>query len=166
VRVPRSIFLLVVARVDSFHTCINRESGVTVEKSPLHSLWERQPYPGSMSVIACLRQLSCRRLRLTLISEHMNLPLWKWVVWWGSIGLLVPIALILRWKFLGAMFGQIELILWPSSILLIGLEGQHSAVSIIMAYAMVIVANIALYCVIGLLARPVLLLALRRRGPI
>ena len=34
-RVPRSIFLLVVARVDSFHTCINRESGVTVEKSPL-----------------------------------------------------------------------------------------------------------------------------------
>jgi hypothetical protein len=96
----------------------------------------------------------------------MNLPLWKWVVWWGSIGLLVPIALILRWKFLGAMFGQIELILWPSSILLIGLEGQHSAVSIIMAYAMVIVANIALYCVIGLLARPVLLLALRRRGPI
>ena len=25
-----------VARVDSFHTCINRESGVTVEKSPYH----------------------------------------------------------------------------------------------------------------------------------
>ena len=83
--------------------------------------------------------------------------------WWGSIGLLVPVALILRWKFLGAMFGQMELVLWPSSILLMALEGQHSALSIILTYAMVVVANIALYCVIGILAWPVLLLALRRR---
>jgi hypothetical protein len=45
-----------------------------------------------------------------------------------------------------------------------GLEGQHSAFSIILTYAMVIAANIVLYCVIGLLTWPVLRIALRRRG--
>ena len=84
--------------------------------------------------------------------------------WWGSIGLLVPVALILRRKFLGSTFGQIELILWPGSLLLMGLEGQRSAFVIIMTYAMVIAANIVLYCVIGLLTWPVLRIALRRRG--
>ena len=84
--------------------------------------------------------------------------------WWGLIGLLVPVALILRWKLLSSTFGQIELILWPSSILLIGLEGQRSAFIIILWYAILIVANIVFYCVIGLLTWPLLRLALRRRG--
>ena len=84
--------------------------------------------------------------------------------WWGSIGLLVPVARILRWKLLNSTFGQIELILWPSSILLIGLEGQRSAFIIILWYAILIVANIVFYCVIGLLTWPLLRLALRRRG--
>ena len=84
--------------------------------------------------------------------------------WWGSIGLLVPVALILRWKLLGSTFGQIELILWPSSILLMGLEGQRSAFIIILSYAIVIVANIVFYCVIGLLTWLLLRLPLRRRG--
>jgi len=96
----------------------------------------------------------------------MKLTLWKWMFWWGSTGLLLPVALILRWKLLGSTFGQIELILWPSSILLMGLEGQRSAFIIILSYAMVIVANVVFYCVIGsltwLLLRPVL----RRRGVI
>src|ERR1035438_4619475 len=64
----------------------------------------------------------------------------------GKGGLLVPVALILRWKLLGSTFGQIELILWPSSILLMGLEGQRSAFIITLSYAMVIVANIVFYC--------------------
>jgi hypothetical protein len=92
----------------------------------------------------------------------MKLTLWKWMFWWGSIGLLVPVALILRWKFLGSTFGQIELILWPISILLMGLEGQRSAFIIILSYAMDIVATIVLYCIIGLLTWPVLRLALHR----
>jgi hypothetical protein len=94
----------------------------------------------------------------------MKLTFWKLVFWWGSIGVLVPVALILRWKLLGSTFGQIELILWPSSILLMGLEGQRSAFIIILWYAIVIVANIVFYCVIGLLTWLLLRLALRRRG--
>ncbi|GEM_PF-5722527 len=99
-----------------------------------------------------------------VISERMKLTLWKWMFGWGSIGLLVPVALILRWKLLGSAFGEIELILWPRSILLMGLEGQRSAFIIILSYAVVILANIVFYCVIGLLTWPLLRLALRRRG--
>jgi hypothetical protein len=96
----------------------------------------------------------------------MKVTLWKWMSWCGLVGLLVPPALILRWKLLGLIFGRLELILWPSSILLMGLEGQHSALLIILVYATVIVVNIVLYCIIGLLTWPVLRLALRRHGPI
>jgi hypothetical protein len=97
----------------------------------------------------------------------MKLTLWKWTFWFGSLGLLVPAALILRWKLLGSTFGQLELILWPSSIMLMGLDGptQRSAFDIIQFYALVIVANMVLYCVIGLLTWPLLRLA-RRRGAI
>lgn len=96
----------------------------------------------------------------------MKLTLWKWTFWWGLLGVLVPLALILRWKLLGSIFGRLELILWPSSIMLMGLEGptQRSAVDIIEFYAIVIAANMVLYCVIGLATWPLLRLALRRRG--
>jgi hypothetical protein len=94
----------------------------------------------------------------------MKLTLWKWLLWTGLLGLLVPAALILRWKLLGSNFGQLELILWPSSIVLMGIEGQPSTLTIILSYAIVIVANIFLYCVIGLLTWPMLRLTLRRRG--
>jgi hypothetical protein len=93
----------------------------------------------------------------------MKLTLGKWMFWWGSIGLLVPVALILRWKLLGSTFGQIELILWPSSIMLMGLEGQRSVFIIILSYAMVIMANIVFYCVIGLLTWLFLRIAPRPR---
>ena len=84
------------------------------------------------------------------------------------LGLLVPVVLILRWKLLGSIFGRLELILWPSSILLMGLDGpaQRGAFDIVQLYAIVIAANMVLYCVIALLTWPVLNLALRRRGPV
>lgn len=88
------------------------------------------------------------------------------MLWWGSIGVLVPVAFILRWKLLGSTFGQLELIFWPSSILLIGLEGQRSVFTLILWYAMITVANISSYCVVGLLTWLLLRLALRRRSPI
>ena len=51
--------------------------------------------------------------------------------------------------------------------MLMGLEGptQRSAFDIIQFYALVIVANMVLYCVIGLLTWPLLRLT-RRRGAI
>ena len=87
--------------------------------------------------------------------------------WCGLLGLLVPAALILRWRLLGSTFGHLELILWPSSIMLMGLEGPtpRSAFDIIQFYAIVIVVNMVLYFVVGLLMWPVVRLALLRRSP-
>jgi hypothetical protein len=99
-----------------------------------------------------------------LLSERMKPALWKWMFWCGLLGLLVPVALILRWKLLGSTFGQLELILWPSSIMLMGLAWPHRSVfDVIQFYAIVVVANMVLYCVIGLLTWPVVRLALRHR---
>ena len=94
----------------------------------------------------------------------MKLKLWKWMSSCGLVGLLVPTALIVRWKLLGSPFGRLELILWPSSLLLMGLEGQRGAFIIILSYTIVIAANMVLYCAIGLLMWPVLRLALRSHG--
>jgi hypothetical protein len=47
----------------------------------------------------------------------------KWVIVWGALGLAIPVLLLLRWKMTDSSFGQLEVILWPSSILTMGLEG-------------------------------------------
>ena len=56
---------------------------------------------------------------------------------WGALGLVIPALLILRWKLTGASFGEVESILWPSSILTMGLEGPspRSGLEIVEVYA-------------------------------
>jgi hypothetical protein len=107
------------------------------------------------SGIACVRQRA-------VTSKRMKLRLRKWVFWWSVLGLLVPGVLILRWKIFGSVFGQMEAILWPSSIVLIGLEGQVSIFVILLGYAIAIVANVVVYSGIGLLSWPAVRIMLRR----
>jgi hypothetical protein len=85
--------------------------------------------------------------------------------WSALAGLVVPIALILRWKLLGSMFGRLELILWPSSIMLMGLEGPtpRTSIDIIEFYGIVIAMNMIVYAIVGLAAWPLLRLGFRRR---
>ena len=66
----------------------------------------------------------------------------------------VPLVLLLRWKLFGAMFGQFEGTLWPSSIITMALEGTHSAWDIFLVYAIALLANVVLYSLIGLLIWP------------
>lgn len=96
-----------------------------------------------------------------------NMKLWRWIGWCALAGLIVPAVLILRWKVLGSIFGRLELILWPSSIMLLGLEGPtpRSSIDIIGFYAIVIAMNMALYAVVGTVLWPLLRIALRRRSP-
>jgi hypothetical protein len=93
----------------------------------------------------------------------VKLTLRKWVFWCGILGLLVPAVLMLRWKLFGSMFGQIEAILWPSSIMLMGLEGSVSMFYILLVYAMAFVGNVIIYSGIGLLTWPALHFVQRRR---
>lgn len=82
--------------------------------------------------------------------------------WLGALGLLIPITFLLRWKIAGIGFGTLEFVLWPASIMLMGLEGNHSMVVILISYALVLAANIVIYGFVALLTWPLLRLFLRR----
>ena len=96
----------------------------------------------------------------------MKARLLKWVLGWGALGLVVPALLLLRWKLTGSSFGQLEVILWPSSILTMGLEGPspRSNLDIVEVYAALIAENIVLYLLIGLFTSPFFFLILRWRN--
>lgn len=82
--------------------------------------------------------------------------------WWGALGLLVPAVLLMRWKLFGAMFGQVEAIVWPSSIITLGLEGNPGLGAILLVHALAILANVLAYSLMGLLVWPVARLFLRQ----
>ena len=69
----------------------------------------------------------------------------KWVLACGAFGLAIPFALLLGWKLTGS-FGELQLILWPSSILLMGLDGPspRSNLDILETYAALIGENVVL----------------------
>jgi hypothetical protein len=98
----------------------------------------------------------------------VKIKLLKWVLVWGALGLVIPAVLILRWKLTGSSFGQVELILWPSSILTMGLDAPspRSNSDIVEVYAALIAMNGVLYLLVGLLTCPLFILILRRRKPI
>lgn len=84
----------------------------------------------------------------------MRLSAGQWILWWAAAGLFVPILLLLNWLLLSRLthrhvFANPELILWPSSIILMGLDGQHRVLMIVAVYAIAFVANIALYVAVG-----------------
>lgn len=94
----------------------------------------------------------------------MKLTLGKWLFWWGILGLVVPAVLILCWKLSSSMFGQIEAILWPSSIMLMVLEGSVSMFYVLLVYAIALVGNVTIYSGVGLLTWPAFRFVQRRRA--
>jgi hypothetical protein len=87
---------------------------------------------------------------------------------WGALGLVIPALLIIRWKLTGLPFGELESILWPSSILTMGLEGPspRRTVEIVEVYAVLIAENVVLYVLVGLLTFPLVFWVLRWRKPL
>lgn len=94
----------------------------------------------------------------------MKLTIAKWLFYWAVIGLLVPTVLLLRWKLLGVMFGEVEAALWPASIITMGLEGNSTIWNILLIYAIAFVVNVLLYSLIGLLIWPVLRFFVRQQA--
>jgi hypothetical protein len=94
----------------------------------------------------------------------MKLTISRWVFWWGVLGVLVPALLLLRWKLFGVMFGEVEAIIWPSSIFTMALEGSPTIGNILFVYAIAFLANILLYSVVGLMTWPPLRFFLRRNA--
>ena len=82
------------------------------------------------------------------------------MMWLACFGLLLPILFLLRWKIDGAGFGGLESVLWPASIALMGLEGNHSAPVTLFVYAAILASNVVFYAFVGLLSWPLLRLFL------
>jgi hypothetical protein len=80
----------------------------------------------------------------------------------GAIGLLLPLVFILRWQISGSSFGALEFTLWPASIMLMGLEGNHSISDTFLVYSIALAGNVLLYSTVGLLIWPALRFALHR----
>ena len=78
--------------------------------------------------------------------------------------MLVPAVLLLRWYFFNHTFGTLEFVLWPSSIVLMGLEGPPDRLVITVVYAIAISTNVVLYGIVGLLIWLLLNPLLRRHA--
>ena len=76
----------------------------------------------------------------------------NWTCAWGFAGLLIPVVLLLRWYFFDHSFRTLELVLFPSSVVLMALEGPPDRLVIAVVYAIAITANVVLYAIIGLLS--------------
>jgi hypothetical protein len=86
----------------------------------------------------------------------------NWTCAWGFAGLLIPVVLLLRWYFFDHSFRTLELVLFPSSIVLMALEGPPDRLVIAVVYAIAITANVVLYAIIGLLSWLLLSPVIRR----
>src|ERR1039458_2104040 len=87
----------------------------------------------------------------------MKLSPRRWIVCWGVLGLLVPSVLLLRWLVFDHMFGEVELILWPSSFVLFALDKPGplnllDRLTVVTVYAIALAINVGLYSVMGLLS--------------
>jgi hypothetical protein len=89
----------------------------------------------------------------------------KWILIWGALGLAMPVLLILRSHLFASSFGELEVILWPSCIFLMGLEGPtpRSMLDILEVYSILVAENIILYSLVGSLTSPIVYLATRPR---
>ena len=83
----------------------------------------------------------------------------------AGAGLLFPALILLYWTFSKTGAGW-EVVLWPSSVLFLGLEGPNPRpiFDIVIVYAIVWIENVVLYAVIGVLTWPLAYLILRLRS--
>jgi len=90
----------------------------------------------------------------------------KFLLVWGVSGLAIPALILLHWRLADSTLGPFEVMLWPSSIMLMGLEGPdpRTSLDIAEAYAIAIAANVILYLLVGLLVSPFVYWVLRWRN--
>jgi hypothetical protein len=89
---------------------------------------------------------------------------WRWVLVFAALGLAVPAGLLLWWHVSPYGAGQ-EAMLWPSSLMLLGLEGStpEPKSTIVFVYTLTIVENCVLYALAGALLWTIAYFVLRLR---
>jgi hypothetical protein len=85
----------------------------------------------------------------------------KWVIAWGALGLLVPAITALN-----SNLNDLELYLWPGSIMFLGLADAptpNSKTVVVEVWSIALASNIVLYALVGTLTSPIVYLATRKR---
>jgi hypothetical protein len=97
----------------------------------------------------------------------LRVKFWKWTMFFGALGLLVPVAVSAQYVFSGAATGLGGWLgwLWPSSMIFMGLDGPSPAPSTVaFVWALAYLGNVVLYAVIGAMAWIVVRGVLNLRG--
>jgi hypothetical protein len=73
----------------------------------------------------------------------------QWIVAGSLVGVTVAICCLFAFLVFGTMFGRWTVIVWPSSILLLYLEGYGGWFSIFSIWSVAIVLNAAVYAALA-----------------
>jgi hypothetical protein len=82
----------------------------------------------------------------------LKVRFWKWTMFFGALGLLVPAAVSSRYFLSGATTGLGGWLgwLWPSSIMFMALDvPSPTPTTVVFVYALVLIGNVVLYAVVG-----------------
>ena len=82
----------------------------------------------------------------------------------GTSGLGRPCSSLAPLVFFDRSFGELELIFWPTSFILMALEGPLERVVMVVVYTVALAANVMLYSILGLLSWQLLDPILRRHS--
>jgi hypothetical protein len=74
----------------------------------------------------------------------------RWVVTGSLVGLIVALCCLFAYSLFGTMFGRWTVIVWPTSIVLLYLEGARGGwFSIVSMWSIAILLNVALYAAVA-----------------
>jgi hypothetical protein len=101
------------------------------------------------------------------ITRNMSMrsPFVKWIMLFAGTGLLIPALILLYWTFSKTGAGR-EMVLWPSSLMFMGLDGPNPRliIDIVIVYAIAWIENVVLYAIIGVLTWPLTYYILRLKS--
>ena len=83
----------------------------------------------------------------------------------AGTGLLIPALILLYWTF-SKTGAEREMVLWPSSLMFMGLDGPNPRliIDIVIVYAIAWIENVVLYAIIGVLTWPLTYYILRLKS--
>jgi hypothetical protein len=89
-----------------------------------------------------------------IVKMKLNVKIWKWILLFGALGLLIPVVSCLHWFIFGGYASEFEFMLWPSSIMFMALDvpTPAPASTVIAVYAIALIENVVLYAIVGALA--------------
>lgn len=91
----------------------------------------------------------------------MKLTLKRWLLCWGALALVAPTLLTLRWVLFHSLLGRVEATFWPGSFILMSLEATDRVIPTVLLWGVAFLANVAVYCVLGLAVWAIVQLATR-----